>query len=322
MNKKRKSYILNCEISTIEDVKLGGYQQKIAIEGKEKNLPVVICLHGGPGSPIPFSVGCRGLFPDMTDRFVMVYWDQLGCGINNHKIDNSFAVEHFVKMTVDLIKEIRLRFPQNKLCLFGMSWGSILALHSVVRVPNLIDSVVTYGQVVTAPLLSDSAFDAVERSSAPSKQKSLARDLRAKRPNLTLKELMTLSQVIRKYTDGYSNRVSRSTPVGGIIRGLLSGPDYRLQDFIAVFQNGYIKNGCIQCDNLMQEMAAADFSGMFNDILVPYHIFQGETDIVTATSDVSRLLGGLNNKNVTCTVLPNAGHFPSETAMREIFESI
>lgn len=29
------------------------------IEGKNKDLPVVITLHGGPGTPIPFSVGCR-----------------------------------------------------------------------------------------------------------------------------------------------------------------------------------------------------------------------------------------------------------------------
>ena len=115
MNNKRNSYISSCEISSIESVKLGGYQQKIAIEGKSKNSPIVICLHGGPGSPIPFSVGCRGLFPDITDHLIMVYWDQLGCGINNRKIDNSFTIEHFVKMTADLIKEIKARFPKNKL---------------------------------------------------------------------------------------------------------------------------------------------------------------------------------------------------------------
>lgn len=72
MNNKRKSYISSCEISLVESVNIGGYQQKIAIEGKSKSLPIVICLHGGPGSPIPFSVGCRGLFPDITDRLTMV----------------------------------------------------------------------------------------------------------------------------------------------------------------------------------------------------------------------------------------------------------
>lgn len=28
---------------------------------KRKDSPIIITLHGGPGTPIPFSVGCRGL---------------------------------------------------------------------------------------------------------------------------------------------------------------------------------------------------------------------------------------------------------------------
>ena len=317
MNNKRKSYISSCEISSIETVKLGGYQQKIAIEGKSKNLPIVICLHGGPGSPIPFSVGCRGLFPDITDRLIMVYWDQLGCGINNRKIDNSFTIAHFVKMTVDLTKEIRSRFPQNKLYLFGMSWGSILALHSAIQVPDLIDGVVTCGQVVTAPMLSDSAFDAIEMSSAPAKKKRFAGDLRSRGQSPSLKEMMTISQIIRKYTDGYNNHASKPAPVGDIIKGLLSGPDYRFKDFIAIVKNGYINN-----ESLVQEMAVTDLSEAFKHITVPYHIFQGETDIVTATKDVVKLLDGLNNENVSCTVLHSAGHFPSAATMNQIFEKI
>ncbi len=35
---------------------LGGYTQKVLIEGKSKNLPIVIVLHGVPRTPIPFPV--------------------------------------------------------------------------------------------------------------------------------------------------------------------------------------------------------------------------------------------------------------------------
>ena len=64
MKKSRKNYIQSCEVSQIKEVVLGGYKQKIAIEGKSKSLPVVICLHGGPGSPIPFSVGVADFSPN------------------------------------------------------------------------------------------------------------------------------------------------------------------------------------------------------------------------------------------------------------------
>ncbi len=247
----------------------------------------------------------------------MVYWDQLGCGVNNYKIDNGFTIEHFVKMTVDLIKELRVRFPENKIYPFGMSWGSILALHSALHAPDLINGVITCGQVITAPMLSDNAFDAVEKSSAPIKSKNFARDLRSRRTNLSLKEMMAFSKIIRKYTDGYNNKAAKPAPVGDIIKGLLSSPDYRFKDFIAIVKNGYAKN-----ESLLREMASTDLSELFNEIAIPYLIFQGETDIVTDTESVIKLVEGLNNQNVSCFVLPDMGHFPSEAAMNQIFEKL
>ena len=83
---------------------------------------IAATLHGGPGSPIPFSVGCRGMFPEFTERFLMVYWDQLGCGINNYQLDSRFTVDFFVEMAADLIVEVKKMFPGNPLILFGMSW--------------------------------------------------------------------------------------------------------------------------------------------------------------------------------------------------------
>ncbi|MCM1306752.1 MAG: alpha/beta fold hydrolase, partial [Firmicutes bacterium] len=152
---KRNKYIKSCEISEVTAVRLGGYEQKILIEGKSKSLPVVIMLHGGPGSPVPFSVGCRGLFPEWTDKAVMVYWDQLGCGINNYKLDDGFRIENFVDMTCDLIDYIKQRFPQNKLFLFGVSWGSVLALKAAVRVPEKLDGAFVYGQVLKNLFFND-----------------------------------------------------------------------------------------------------------------------------------------------------------------------
>ena len=77
MNRKRKAIIAGNEISELKTYSLGGYPQKILIDGRKRANPIVIFLHGGPGSPIPFSVGCRGLFPEITDQVTMVYWDQL-----------------------------------------------------------------------------------------------------------------------------------------------------------------------------------------------------------------------------------------------------
>ncbi len=61
MKKTRKQIIKENEISEMYTFTLGNMPQKVLIEGKKKDLPIVITLHGGPGAPIPFSAGCRGL---------------------------------------------------------------------------------------------------------------------------------------------------------------------------------------------------------------------------------------------------------------------
>lgn len=313
MKKERKAYIESCEISYAETVELGGYRQKIAVEGRKKDAPVLICLHGGPGSPVPFSVGCRGLFPEFTDNFIMVYWDQLGCGANNYPIDDTFNIEKFVGMASELIGHIKSRFPENKLYLFGMSWGSVLAAHCAARI-SIVDGVVAYGQIITVPMFSDEAFDAIENSSAPKKEKEFAAALRFSGDTDSIKELMRLSKIIRKYTDGYFNRNAEPIPMGKFIKQMI-GPDYRFKDVMAIMKNGYAKN-----QSLMLELSEIDLRGVLSGIRVPYKIIQGETDIVTGTKSIVEFVNTCGNPSLMCEVVPNMGHFPSPAVLKKIIE--
>lgn len=316
MDKKRKTYMESCEVSYIKKALLGGYSQTYAVEGKKKDSPLVLCLHGGPGFPIPFSVGCRGLFPEFTDQFIMVYWDQLGCGINRYKISDDFTIEHFVMMTMDLIHALKKDFPNNKLYLFGMSWGSILALHSASRIPECIDGVITCGQVLTAPMLSEDTFEAIEKSSAPKKQKKYVRELRFQQVNV-YHDGMRLSKIIRKYTDGYYNHNAKSSPIGNVMKGMMKSPDYRFKDFMAVIKNGYAKN-----ESLMKEMSEVDLKEVLKNIAVPYKIFQGDTDIVTSTKSIVKFVDNYDNPNVSYRILSDMGHFPTWIAMQEILKEL
>lgn len=63
MNKTRKNTIKTNELSEMRTYTLNGYEQKILIDGKKKENTIVIFLHGGPGSPIPFSAGQPGNVP-------------------------------------------------------------------------------------------------------------------------------------------------------------------------------------------------------------------------------------------------------------------
>lgn len=306
---RRKRYIESCQVSEIKTYTLNGYPQKILFEGKNAAAPIIIYLHGGPGSPIPFCAGSRGLFPEITDQFIMVYWDQLGCGMNDYPIDDTFSIDSYAAMTIDLIKAVHNDFPGNPINLFGVSWGSILAAHAAARLPELVNRVVVYGQVTKNLFFNQEVFDKLDSANLSGKEKEELHRLKTV-DSVEQKDIMTMAKLIRRHTEGYQAKNGGKTPMGKIIFGLLTSPDYTIKDFKAVMVNGTQKN-----QSLFQEILRVDLREVLENITVPYLIMQGATDIVTSTRFIETFVKNSGNKNLSFDLVPNSGHMPSGDGM-------
>lgn len=315
VDKQRMAIIAANEISEIRTYTLGGYEQKVLIEGKKRSNPIVIFLHGGPGSPIPFCEGCRGMFPDITERVTMVYWDQLGCGINNHPIDDSFTIEHFAAMTVDLIRHLKHDFPDNTVNLFGVSWGSVLAAKAAALAPESLHKVMIYGQVLKQNFFNDEVYDVLEHSKMPPNEREKLSKIKQASTH-DPKDLRRIVGWIQKYTEGYQCKKGGKMQLGKIIRGLLTSPDYSFRDFTAIIINGYRKN-----KSLMTELLDIDLSQTLQRITVPYLILQGETDIVTSTKMIRSFVETAGNDNLMFRLVENSGHMPGAHAMDVIINT-
>lgn len=326
MRKERKAYIAACEVSEMKKYRLGGFDQKVLVEGRRKDAPIVITLHGGPGSPIPFNAGCRGLFPPLTDHFLMVYWDQLGCGINDHVIDDTFTPAHFVDMTADLARCLRADFPGNPIYLFGMSWGSILAAYTAAQ-PGLVDGVLVWGQVIQVPNFSDAAFAALEQALPKKELPALAQvrqmaeavrqDPSTPFTPLDIQSAMKMSTWLRKYTEGFQARTGEKADMGSVILGMLQSPDYKFRDFKAVMVNGYRKN-----TSLIQAIGRADLGDTLLQTTVPYVILQGDEDLVTATADVAAFVSAAHCDKLCLEIVPGNSHMPGNSGMEAILEQL
>ena len=298
---KRSKIIAGNEVSDLVEWNLGGYPQKVLIEGKRRDLPVVITLHGGPGTPIPFSVGCRGLFPQMTDRFLMVYWDQLGCGINNHSMEGIFSVERMVEMTLDLVKKVRETFPQNKILLQSVSWGTVLSAMAADALKDEINGVVACGQVVRNLIFNPVTMEALKNSRIP--QKKLQKIQAMEPQSVTAKDAAMLMNCIRKYTQGQMNPKDKPQS-GPVIFGLMTSPDYSFRDFRAVVNNGYTG-----LDEPFQCLMDLDLREQLRSVPVPYRILQGDTDLITPADLAEEAVKEAENPLLTCCRIPDTSHF-------------
>lgn len=316
MNKQRKSIIAGNEISCVKTYSLGGYPQKVLLDGKAKDLPIVVTLHGGPGSPIPFCAGGRGLFPAFTDQCILVSWDQYGCGINNAALPEDISLDDFVKMTKDLVASLKRDFTDNRIFLFGMSWGSVLAAKAAAAVPALVDGVICYGQVLNQLMRSEDTIHGLTHSSAPKRIKQRTTAIFEKELP-SYQDAANISRWIRRYTDGYQNKNEPKANIRGMVAGILTSPDYSLKDFVAMIKNGYAQNR-----SLMNELLTLDLRKELSEVQVPYYILQGDTDIVTSTKTIADYMKTCDNPFLHVELVENAAHIPGMNGMNAVMKTM
>lgn len=315
INGKRKAVSGACAISQVREYDLGGHKQKAMIEGRAKDLPIVVYLHGGPGTPMPFNVGSRGMVPEITDRNIFVTWDQYGSGINNAKLDQSLSVDDVVQMAKDLVLALKRDFPDNRLTLFGVSWGSMLATRLADEIPELIDEVVVYGQISKDLFMNDEVFTALQAAKLSKKDREALQAIMAKESYADA-DVEKVARWLMRYTEAYFAKGSGVMDYMDLVLGAFISPDYRFADAKALFKNGYGKD----TEHLVHDLVAMDLTPILDRITVPYTILQGEKDLVTSTQAIRQYFEKTKNPNLRFEVIPDSAHMPSKKALAYILD--
>ena len=88
---------------------------------------------------------------ELEDDFVFAVWDQRGTGTSYAALDptQTWTLDRAVADTVELAKYLRDRFGQQKIYLFGNSWGSTLGVLAVQRHPELFAAYIGAGQMAS-----------------------------------------------------------------------------------------------------------------------------------------------------------------------------
>jgi pimeloyl-ACP methyl ester carboxylesterase len=132
-----------------EFVDIGGIKQWIQIRGEDRDNPVLLFVHGGPGgSTLPISSGWR----PWERHFTVVQWDQRGTGRTygsaGDALGPTMTLERMTQDGVELAQYLRTHLHKDKIVLVGHSWGSFLGIHMVKQRPDLFYAYVGTGQVV------------------------------------------------------------------------------------------------------------------------------------------------------------------------------
>ncbi|HZI53206.1 MAG TPA: alpha/beta hydrolase, partial [Chitinophagaceae bacterium] len=120
-----------------EVITIGGIKQYIRIKGKDVSKPILLFLHGGPGSSLMSKAD--GFTGKLQQHFVVVQWDQRETGetLRLNKSPEPLRPGLFYNDTHDLIDSLLRRFQQPKLYLAGYSWGTVPGFQMADKYPGL-----------------------------------------------------------------------------------------------------------------------------------------------------------------------------------------
>lgn len=134
-------------VASLEEVVLGGDPQWILVRGADREAPVVLFLHGGPGMPAMYLA--HDFQRPLERDVVMVHWDRLGAGKSYEaglRYDE-FTVRRTLDDTHELAEALRDRFGGERIYLVGHSWGSYLGILAAAERPDLYAAYVGTGQM-------------------------------------------------------------------------------------------------------------------------------------------------------------------------------
>jgi proline iminopeptidase len=146
---KTKSVGSAVKIDSLYDVTINGCLQKILVQSNDMNNPILLYLHGGPGSSIMFL--SHAFSRELKDHFVLVNWDQRGTALSYHDgMDTSKISEHQIRDDALVLTRYLLRtFHKRRLFLIGHSFGSVIGLQLVANHPEYFSAYIGVGQVAT-----------------------------------------------------------------------------------------------------------------------------------------------------------------------------
>lgn len=138
-------------VDETEIVTLNGARQVVNVRGADRNNPILIYIHGGPGS-VEMPMAWTFQRP-WEDYFTVVQWDQRAAG-RSWPLNDPAAMEPTLRLetyrddAIALIEWLKARYGQQKVFVLGHSFGSAVGLAVAETRPDLLHAYVGMGQLI------------------------------------------------------------------------------------------------------------------------------------------------------------------------------
>ncbi len=296
-------------ISTIDRVTLGGVEQALIIRGRDAAAPVMLFLHGGPGSPEYPMLRQTNL--GLEDDFVMVYWQQRGAGMSfaAGRAAGDLSLEQMVADTAELAALLAKRFDQDKVFLMGHSWGSLLGMSTIRAHPELFEAYFGIGNVGYQYEGEKMSLDWAKAQAA---ELGNAEAVAALAPvtvpaaDADIAEWMEYMRVERPWLDTLGGGMAHERlSMGTLVKWLLITPEYRMRDKL-----NYMRGMLFSLESMWDDVVNTNLIASAGRVDVPVYFLQGAWDFQTPTPLARALFDAIEAPTKHFLLFENSAHSP------------
>ncbi len=306
--RNQEGKILPRSLAVIESHDINGLPQKMIIRSADTLNPVLLFLHGGPGSPeFPF---LQNHGSGLEDRFTVCYWDQRGAGMSysDQIPPETMTLEQFIQDAASVSRYLISRFGQEKIYLMGHSWGTMLGSYTVKRYPELFKAYFAIGQVTEQLKAEQISYDFVLQT---------ARDIGDEKAVLDIENLgrppyqpedQAMEKILRerKYVTRYRGAIRSGNFYSQAVKAIFFFREYTVAEKI-----NYFKGMNFSMQYLWPEVMKSNFFKQLPTQPVPVYMFQGKYDYQTVSVLAREYFDSLRAPEKRFFSFENSAHSPN-----------
>ena len=291
-------------------VNINGSKQWISIYGQNKNNPVLLYLHGGPGAST--SLYDYAFTRKWSDVYTVVTWDQRGCG-------KSYDKSHPETITADIMMQdgkamtefLRDYLQVEKITLLGHSWGSYFGANLALAHPEYYEAFIGTGQFIDTDENERRLYDAALTWSENDPE---GREM-VEKWGATLEAGKLDGHLRNEIMERYGYGMMKDGTDYSIPAAVLFNPYYSLKDILSFLKS----------HNLSEEYKSFFLSDGFHDMsllgrydyAVPYYNINGDIDYQTNYSLACEYFEQVNAPRKQMFVMKDATHGLLESRSEE-----
>lgn len=270
-------------VADVRYVNINGVEQYMLIRGRHVEDPILLILHGGPGSPEAALLHKYNAV--LEDHFIVVNWDQRGSGASyNNKIKpQDININTMLEDSKEVVEYLKTEFSKEKIFILGHSWGSLLGTCYIEKYPQDVIAYVGLGQIGNIWDSELESYRFVLKIAEDTGNRKAIRELESiGKPEKGLYKSGTQATIKeRSWVNEFGGTAYKTNSKGlaKYYKSVLSWQEYRLKDKL-----NYMKGSVLTFNSLWEEIMTYNLHNKILSVDVPFIVMQGKHDYQTSYS--------------------------------------